>query len=724
MPNKVSLVLAGELPPSRLRGPGTVRVAPDRGAVEHRGELRVHPLPVVLAGPILRYVSTAVVRVWVAMSAPCGVRLNVRRHDDAEGRLAATSWGAASGMVSSPPGDLTAPQNDLLRVGVDLYVCVVEARGTLQEGLLYEYDLEFVAPEGMSFDNANGVVRRRFIAYAGADFPTFYINSRSNFHVTFMHASCRKMHGPGTDATERADRHLRENVTNLGRRPAFVLYTGDQIYGDDVDVTLGGVASAVGERLIGFSEIMAEPGEGAPLAGRVPSELTPQQRQDVLLDRSTGFTFERSISPHHLMTLGEYVAMHLLVWSPTLWEEHVLRRERPIAGASGFHGSHRAAIEAASRVLANAPSYMMMDDHEVTDDFPMYQSQWNTIVHSRLGRWVVANARAAVWACQLKGSGGSNLGAVVESNLRGYLAAGQAYGTRSTAEADRFREQREALRQARDAYSWNIATFAGGCGYVTPTFPPVIVLDTRTQRALSADFPGLLNAQGLSWLRQRIGEVRRRAPRVPLLLVSPVPVLGPWFFDAYQRREGAGTYAEDPEGWPLHAATFVSFMDLLSAEGHLNAVVLSGDIHVGLAGYGDWSQLGSDRTIRVIQLISSALRNHPVDQRLLGLQIASHTVAQPFYTTWTPAGQTFTHEEAPEHGVPMPRPDMRVLRGEFQQVVSTGPICAANNVGLVVLRWDGRGWGSATQTLLGDSDGSAATVEGLRPLPGEMAATG
>ena len=58
------------------------------------------------------------------------------------------------------------------------------------------------------------------------------------------------------------------------------------------------------------------------------------------------------------------------------------------------------ALPAVRRVLANHPTYMIFDDHDVTDDWNL-TSAWREGVHQNpTGRRFVANALAAFWAFQ------------------------------------------------------------------------------------------------------------------------------------------------------------------------------------------------------------------------------------------------------------------------------------------------------------------------------------
>src|SRR5919204_236762 len=60
----------------------------------------------------------------------------------------------------------------------------------------------------------------------------------------------------------------------------------------------------------------------------------------------------------------------------------------------------RRALPAVRRVLANVPTYMIFDDHDVTDDWNLTREWHNQVWRSPGGRRVVANALAAYWAFQ------------------------------------------------------------------------------------------------------------------------------------------------------------------------------------------------------------------------------------------------------------------------------------------------------------------------------------
>ncbi|MEZ4466375.1 MAG: hypothetical protein R3F43_18455 [bacterium] len=124
----------------------------------------------------------------------------------------------------------------------------------------------------------------------------------------------------------------------------------------------------------------------------------------------------------HLITLGEFIGMYLLVWSPVLWA---------VAGLDGVAAlaDFRASLPRVRRALAHIPTGMMFDDHEVTDDWNIRQSWVDGVGRSALGRRVVRNALAAYAVFQHWGNvprefSGGRPGAEVLKALAGGAGAG------------------------------------------------------------------------------------------------------------------------------------------------------------------------------------------------------------------------------------------------------------------------------------------------------------
>jgi hypothetical protein len=94
---------------------------------------RIHHLPLILAGPILRRTQTEVVTVWLALKAPRQVELKVYSTEGGTGEI-----------VDRP---LLQGANSTVQLGKYLHVVAVTAKPinntVLTSGQIYAYDLEF-----------------------------------------------------------------------------------------------------------------------------------------------------------------------------------------------------------------------------------------------------------------------------------------------------------------------------------------------------------------------------------------------------------------------------------------------------------------------------------------------------------------------------------------------------------------------------------------------------
>jgi hypothetical protein len=725
------------LEPARLTS-GMIYAAPGSRATTR---LRYHPLPALLAGPIIRYSSREELRIWLATSARLSARLDVyllARDDDDEDELVGSS------------GEGVEANNDIIEVGKYLFINVVTTASLrMREGRVYGYDLVFTAPDSLSFDHGHGLIAPDELVYPPYRLPTFYRGFSATGAAKLLHGSCRKLHAPGDDAMIDADAHvasqaslLRPSSEQLGR-PTFMLLTGDQIYADDVyPDRLGPTVSELGELLLGYYERMPDTSETPEVArGRFPSLLDGAERERALLGEprddgsllnpATGFSYDRDLShtsdphnnaatrsvsagrpSHHLMSLGEFMAMYLLMWSPSLSRHGRYRDDLGHA-----YDVRLPAVVAARRLLANVPTYMMIDDHEVTDDLAITQAQWEAMATSRLGRWVVANGRTAVWLCQLYGVGPASAGNVIEPNLTNYRDAARAA---FPADGEAATSAPDAYNRARDDYSWNIIAYHGGFSYRTPTFPPVYMMDTRTQRELGTESPALLSSDALAGLASYARSVRRNrwTSACPLLVVSPAPVLGITVIEEFFQRQVPINLARDPEAWSLNGSCYSEMLDTLMAGGHTNAVIFSGDVHYGFVIGGDWTKTdldGESSSVHIIQLTSSALCNHPEEGLLDAIYQVDTTLSEDIDCFFN--ATTGERMPRPEAGIPVGS-EWRLLRARFEAVTGDHRhVYPQNNYGKVFIQW--RGGVTVTQRLSGPAgDGRAAVIQGIdQPEP-------
>lgn len=556
-------------------------------------------LPLLLAGPILRRCERERVCIWLATSDDVAVRAEV---------LAASADRDALGSSDPTLGG----SETSVRLGDQLVVHLLEVRppsgATFPADTLLYYDLTV---GGRNLDELGLLDGDGGIAYAGLPLPSFFLPTTLS---TLLHGSCRKPHvsaigeaaaAATPDCLAAADLLVEGAPNDLGQRPAVLFLTGDQIYADDVAGPLLAQLRTLGDELTGWREAIPGIGEaaGIPLF----------ERRAALESAGSGFTSTKG--EHHLLTFGEYAAMYLTMWggvalAPPPWEaveaslpprpadqREALRRtyEAQRAEIAAFGES----LPRVRRALANIPTYMIFDDHEVTDDWNLHRAWYREVSESAAGRRVVANALAAYWAFQGWGNypegHSSRLIDAISDHLCSKVASGSA--------AERF-ERRLWGKQ--------------GWGYVVPTDPPVIVLDTRTQREFDSNRgpARLMDRYGLGWLRMAWADLRERrgdAPedRTPLIVVSATPVYG---FELVEFLQKVGiAFGKKPsdldfESWIANRDGFGALMRTIGNDLRPSwCLFLSGDVHYSFTTRATFESDGE--SLEVWQATSSPLKN-------------------------------------------------------------------------------------------------------------------
>lgn len=611
--------------------------------------------PLLLCGPILRRVSFTSVTVFLAFSHPRTVVLQVFARG-ADGRA-----NASMGQSAAQP---------TVRLGARLHVVAVTATGlALQPNTLYCYDVAVTktsasADSGPANASLSGIDPNQLsgaypLGYAIGVLPSFLTPPLKAGELNFHHGSCRKIHGGGGDALLALDRDIDMDRDRVDRRPQMLFLTGDQIYADDVAGPLLPILTELASKLLGWQEKMPDAGGPSLLTG-----LPPGSRSRFILRGD--MTSEKGHC--HLLGLGEFYAMYLMAWSPALWplalptadkvvpaaalaaadpdgsgEDQDIAAIRDYLAKTDWADQMRTAmdfrdgLERVRRVLANIPSYMMFDDHEVTDDWYL-NAAWQTEVLTApegIGQRVIGNALAAYAVFQAWGNDHESFASGSDGgNLLTHLSAiGNLDGDTYRAGQSDHDGLRRALRVVPQSNAtgmlWDYAFRPDArCDW------QAIVLDTRTHRNLTA--PGqtdLIEASDL--VRQIRARTAVPAPEVTLV-VSPAPVFGHPFVEELVEGilekipdEGElpkiGTKGHmrsvlDNEAW-RQAGAPAAFEQLLAELSRLGRVViLSGDVHYGFsAAAWYWNRRqGSDTRAAMVQLCSSALKNESVETSIVG----------------------------------------------------------------------------------------------------------
>jgi hypothetical protein len=423
---------------------------------------RIAGLPLVIAGPILRRVEKDNMSVWLALKEPCLLK---------DGKqLTLTVYNSGTG--SSRGTFVMKGSRDTVSLGEHLHIVVLTAKASgilLQPGITYSYN---VTGNGLDF-TANAANPANYaICYPGFDLPTFSLPPADLNTLRIIHASCRKLHAQGTDALADVDTLLydasRIPATLPSSRPHQLFLTGDQIYADDVDGLLlflvrdlcEGADAALdidtstprttAKGLLNWTEVLrggtrySDRGRPHIAAGYPLSNIEEYNgllevgRRSELLRKESGLHFpgEWEVPENHLIKLGEYYAMYLLMWSPLLWPndaeypayrnvyskkyfsddpqpfQQPVGSDEEIAEASAESGGdklnysifsrsvtraklYQDELRAVRRALANIPTYMICDDHEITDDWFLDYNWCETVLSQALGNRIVQNGLTA-----------------------------------------------------------------------------------------------------------------------------------------------------------------------------------------------------------------------------------------------------------------------------------------------------------------------------------------
>jgi hypothetical protein len=652
---------------------------------------RLKDMPLVLAGPLLRHTSKSSVTVWIALKDYAGetVTLKVREY------------------VSK--NEVAAGSNKVIRLGEHLSVVAVTANpeegdALLEPGRIYEYDLEFVpGPGGKKTLAGDGILSKQggtgAIVYGDFDLPTFALPPENLEHLRLIHASCRNTRGAGPDAFPALSQMIRSRATDPLKRPHQLFLTGDQIYADDVADPLMMMIVDAASALLGGNEVL--PKLDPELNQVTPDELcrllAPGRRVKVVNMAGLSVTAAPAIaaSPKpiksgnqyaksHLLRAAEYYAMYLFVWSDVLWPDRLpefdkidrdllysqltgglkgkakLRRRRRYNNEKKLAEEIRISISEVRRALANIPSYMILDDHEVTDDFCRDVKWCSKAFSNDLGRRVIQNGLLSYAIFQAwgntpdrfdkDGTAGSELLKTTEKWHRAHVdrdkAKAEAESQKIAARVglppiddifvneqirtpDAPARYNKVLNHHNDALDWN---YVIQCDKYR-----VVVLEVRTRRAyLDNDILAqavLLNRQTFESIINNIKDAKKENDhdRVITLVVSPIPAIFIPFVESFGVNLAASwerrLYYRDVDFWSVK----LGFETLLAALASLGTVengkrrsrivLLSGDVHFSYTarlqyqaarpfnGLFSSPELETPLEAVFAQLTSSALRN-------------------------------------------------------------------------------------------------------------------
>ena len=565
-------------------------------------------LPLLLAGPILRRVEPNQVCIWIACSKNVSVQAEIFRvrMNSLEKSDNTYKGNNNQSSISDPIGFGSTKS---IRLGENLYIGLVVAR-PLQPNIEYSnnspndkvtfptdellaYDVEITYDVDSDSDpnhyqkkserlidfgllsGKNSIVYNRSYADStesnkraqGIRLPTFFIRGRkTNLPLNILHGSCRKLHGKGEDCLVIADELISDFVDDLNKRPSALFLTGDQIYADDVADPLIEHLAKFSVKLLGWEEQING-------LRRKLTELRIGERQQIVNEYAK-FTSENA--GNHLLSFGEFAGMYLVAWNVENWPEKYPNDFKKTISQKEQKNIHlqieqlnraRNVMPAIRRVLANIPTYMICDDHEITDDWNITSEWIEEVKASKCGKQIIANGLAAYWAFQAWGNNPGLYDDDFINFITGYLAKN---GNLTTSEKDVF-----------ENYLWNFHGWTFDC----PTYPSTIFLDCRTQRQFDSfkGPPQLINEEELQSVSQ-IVKLLNYKKGDPLILVVPTPVFG---FDSAEKLQEylaskSNIYKWDLETWVANERGFVRFLSFLIQNlGPHHCIFMSGDVHYG-----------------------------------------------------------------------------------------------------------------------------------------------
>ncbi|MCQ6277546.1 hypothetical protein JMM81_22065 [Bacillus sp. V3B] len=590
----------------------------------------VMKLPVILSGPIIRRVEASQIYIWIATSQKFDILPELYQVSQTEGE---DEFHYDRLRVHA--------ETKTIKMGDQLYIHLIKvmphSRSFPIETLLgYNLQLtnesEEVDLQSLGFLTPH---HPRSIVYGNLQYPTFFIHGDTKTNI--LYGSCRKPHGEGPDALVSGDHAIEKSYLHLSDRPSSLFLLGGQIYADDVADPIAPFLFNLGEKLMGNKqEDLAKLNKKFKKDPLQPSSPPLSDRQSIM-ENDGQFTSRNA--KNHLITLGEYAAMYLLAWNPDLWDlamnsiqtnpfEEELQGEKnfyfmyPDGGAyinqnelellqkkSEYDTQSEAltqfyeTLPKIRRLLANIPTYMIFDDHDVTDDWNSSFEWKEKVSYAPLGRHVVANGLGAYWAFQGWGNDPDSFDRLFIEKMENYF---ESFDVKSKA----YRNWIKLL--------WNFDSWS----FVAPTQPKTVFLDTRTQRndprlqeKERVQGPELIRAEAWARVSKQLTASGWKSG-TPLVIVSAVPFYGIEliehvlfrYISPLRHLKIPVETLLDLEAWQYNGKGVSAFLNQMSKWNPSHCFILSGDAHIASSAISDICfQDGEEMTLH--QFTSSPLKN-------------------------------------------------------------------------------------------------------------------
>ncbi|MCM3389640.1 hypothetical protein M3649_16050 [Ureibacillus chungkukjangi] len=591
--------------------------------------------PALLAGPMIRRLESSQVYIWVATSKEYAITAEV---------CEITSIAETDNYAKIA----SATDTNTIQFGENLFIHLIKITpdsNKFPTNQLIGYNLHFKNKKEYFDLEKLGLLTSnnpQSIVYDSLKYPTFFIPKKSSeLSAKFLFGSCRKLHGEGEDMLAKGDQLLVDNSRDISNRPDALFLMGDQIYADDVADPIFYLISQFGKALMGVKEDLVTVDKR--LANYQSALHKINARKDIIKDMASLSTRKGS---NHLIEFGEFAAMYLLAWSPILWEiarEENLHESFDNAFEKGhFHLKLTRATDKLKklektqlqnrfteqeklingcptdtykirRLLANIPTYIIFDDHDITDDLNINADWKDKVTQSPLGKHIVANGLSAYFAFQGWGNEPQIFKDAFISGVKRYFKDLRGRNTEAS--------YKEWIALILEHQPWH---------FVAPTNPKAVFLDTRTLREYDdkpnttiieqlvierAYPPQLVNEKEYKLITKQL-QLSGWVEKDPLIIISPTPVIG---FDLIEKAilqflptiEILGAHVQtifDVEAWRYNGKGLTNFLNQLSEWNPSNTVVLSGDVHYSFSATANFT-FSDEKEISVKQITASPLKN-------------------------------------------------------------------------------------------------------------------
>ena len=508
-------------------------------------------MPQVIAGPIVRKVTSTECHIWVVTSNADSPTLNL----------------SANEVVVS--GNC---QRETIRVGKYAFIHLLSFTSSepFKDTARIGYSLSFSDDaQQASWEN-----EQRGLLYDGQSSLCFHYTETPE---TILHGSCRKPHFHSDDALAQVDVLHKNAFKKENDFPDLLLMTGDQIYADDVAGPMLKAIHSVIDRLGLYHEAL----EGAVVTNT--NELATHEHgyyeREQLLPQIATNTVLSSIffgakkkpvftsvnAQNHLIGSAEIIAMYLLVWSDTLWADINIDKDGiPPKYHAIFDKEHEALngfvkqLPQVRRALAHIPTYMIFDDHDVTDDWNLTRGWEQEVYGNPLSKRMIGNALIGYLLCQGWGNAPKKVAPLIAKVQESMGESG-------------LNSHDEIIDDLLDFDQWH---------YRLDTTPPIEVLDTRTQRWRSESNmnkpSGLMDWEALCDFQHSI------IGKESVIVVSAAPIYGVKVIEAIQKvfTFFGKALTVDAENWMAHKGTANVILNIFR---HYKTppdfIILSGDVH-------------------------------------------------------------------------------------------------------------------------------------------------